>query len=112
MPGLIALLIGLVVGVLTGVLNGVLVTRLNLPPFIVTLGTFSIFTPSRCCTPAGRRSQLDPDAFLVWTGKTISIGSVSITWGVILMLLLYVVVGFALAQHRLGPTSVRHRRRP
>ena len=43
-PGPIGLLIGIFVGILTGVLNGVLVTRLNLPPFIVTLGTFSIFT--------------------------------------------------------------------
>ena len=29
---------------LAGCLNGLLVTRLNLPPFIVTLGTLSIFT--------------------------------------------------------------------
>ena len=29
---------------LCGLLNGLLVTRLNLPPFIVTLGTLSIFT--------------------------------------------------------------------
>ena len=73
-----------------------LVTRLNLPPFIVTLGTFSIFTAVSLLYAAGQTIALDPDALLVWTGKTISIGSVSITWGVILMLLLYVVVGFAL----------------
>ncbi len=95
-PGLIALLIGIGVGVLTGLLNGVLVTRLNLPPFIVTLGTFSIFTAVSLLYAAGQTIALDPDALLVWTGKTISVGSVSITWGVILMLLLYLVVGFAL----------------
>ena len=95
-PGPIALLIGIGVGLLTGLLNGVLVTRLNLPPFIVTLGTFSIFTAISLLYAAGQTIALDPDALLVWTGKTISIGSVSITWGVILMLLLYVVVGFAL----------------
>ena len=43
-PGPLAVLIALVVGALAGGLNGVLVTRLKLPPFIVTLGTLSIFT--------------------------------------------------------------------
>jgi fructose transport system permease protein len=95
-PGLIALLIGIAVGLLTGLINGALVTRLNLPPFIVTLGTFSIFTAVSLLYANGQTIALDPDALLVWTGKTISIGSVSVTWGVILMLLLYLVVGFAL----------------
>jgi fructose transport system permease protein len=95
-PGLIALLIGIAVGILTGVINGLLVTRLNLPPFIVTLGTFSIFTAVSLLYAAGQTIALDPDAFLVWTGKTLSVGDVSITWGVILMLVLYGVVSFAL----------------
>ena len=43
-PGLLALLIGIAVGTACGLLNGLLVTRLKLPPFIVTLGTLSIFT--------------------------------------------------------------------
>src|SRR6478735_120924 len=92
----ILLTAGIARGLLTGLLNGVLVTRLNLPPFIVTLGTFSIFTAVSLLYAAGQTIALGPDAFLVWTGKTISIGSVSITWGVILMLLLYAGVGFAL----------------
>ncbi len=96
MPGLLALIIGLAVGILTGVLNGVLVTRLNLPPFIVTLGTFSIFTAVSLLYAGGQTIALDPDALLVWTGKTISIGDVSVTWGVIMMLLLYAVVSFCL----------------
>src|SRR5687768_14198234 len=43
MPGLLALLLGLVAGTAMGALNGFLVTRIKLPPFIVTLGTLSIF---------------------------------------------------------------------
>ena len=101
-PGLIALLIGIAVAVLTGVLNGVLVTRVNLPPFIVTLGTFSIFTAVSLLYAAGQTIALGPDALLVWTGKTISLGSVSVTWGVILMLLLYAGVSFALSQTAWG----------
>jgi len=95
-PGFLALLIGLVVAVLTGLLNGFLVTRMNLPPFIVTLGTFSIFTAVSLLYAAGQTIALGPDALLVWTGKTLSVGSVSITWGVILMLLLYAMASFAL----------------
>ena len=43
-PGLIALLIGAAVALACQLLNGLLVTRVKLPPFIVTLGTLSIFT--------------------------------------------------------------------
>ena len=42
-PGLLALLIGFGVGTACGLLNGALVTRLRLPPFIVTLGTLNVF---------------------------------------------------------------------
>ena len=38
-----ALAMGLVVGTACGCINGLLVTRFRLPPFIVTLGTWSIF---------------------------------------------------------------------
>ena len=95
-PGPIALLIGIGVGILAGLVNGLLVTRLKLPPFIVTLGTFSIFTAISLLYAAGQTTALPEGSFLLWTGETLSIGSVSITWGVILMLLLYAVVGFAL----------------
>jgi fructose transport system permease protein len=101
-PGLIALLIGLVVALLTGLLNGFLVTKVNLPPFIVTLGTFSIFTAVSLLYANGQTIALDPDALLVWTAKTISIGSVSITWGVVLMLLLYAGMSFVLASTAWG----------
>ena len=42
-PVPIAFPLGLLVGLLCGALNGLLVTMLRLPPFIVTLGTWSIF---------------------------------------------------------------------
>ena len=38
----VAVLLALLVGTLCGWLNGILITRLRLPPFIVTLGTMSI----------------------------------------------------------------------
>lgn len=39
----IGTLVGIVTGTLCGLLNGAVVTRLSLPPFIVTLGSMSIF---------------------------------------------------------------------
>src|SRR5262249_35922844 len=43
LPGLLALLLGFTVGTACGFINGALVTRLKLPPFIVTLGTLNVF---------------------------------------------------------------------
>ena len=40
---IIGTLVGVVVGTFCGLLNGALVNSLNLPPFIVTLGTMSVF---------------------------------------------------------------------
>lgn len=40
--GMVAALAGIVVGGLCGLTNGLLVTRLNLPPFVATLGMFGI----------------------------------------------------------------------
>lgn len=42
MPTPIAILVGLGVGFLAGLINGLLITKINLPPFIATLGTLSI----------------------------------------------------------------------
>lgn len=42
-PIYLAFPMGLAAGMACGYLNGILVTRLKLPPFIVTLGTWSIF---------------------------------------------------------------------
>ncbi len=57
-PGGLALLIGIAVGTACGFLNGLLVTRLNLPPFIVTLGTLSIYHRDRSAVlRRGQRGQ-------------------------------------------------------
>jgi len=37
-----AIVAGIIVGILCGLVNGVLVTRINMPPFIATLGTMSV----------------------------------------------------------------------
>jgi len=77
-------------------LNGLLVTRIKLPPFIVTLGTLSVFTAVSLIYAKGQTVTLSPDSDLLWTGNSHAIGSLTVTNGVLLMLALYVVVAFAL----------------
>ena len=102
LPGVVALLLGLLTGLATGIINGLLVTRLNLPPFIVTLGTLSIFTALTLLLSNGATVQGDklPD-IITWTGSTFHLG-VDITFGVLLMLVLYVVISFVLGRTAWG----------
>jgi fructose transport system permease protein len=102
-PGGIAILIGISLAVAAGFLNGTLVTRLGLPPFIVTLGTLSIFTAIALLYSGGSSIQNNrlPDIINL-TGETFKIGGFSITVGVIMVLALYCIVGFALTQTAWG----------
>jgi fructose transport system permease protein len=102
-PGFLALLIGVAFGVLAGFINGVLVTRLNLPPFIVTLGTLSIFTAIALLYSGGQeigRRQLP--GILNWAGTRLQIGPFRITTGVIIVVLLALLMAFVLSQTRWG----------
>jgi fructose transport system permease protein len=98
----LALIIGGLVALAAGTINGLLVTRLRLPPFIVTLGTLSIFTAISLIYAAGQTITLDPNSFLAWTGKSFSIGNFHITVGVIFMLALYVIFAYTLRQTAWG----------
>jgi fructose transport system permease protein len=95
-PGVLALLIGVAIAVAAQFVNGFLVTRIKLPPFIVTLGMLSVFTAISLIYAQGQTIQLPPGAFLLWTGEIFSIGSLHLTYGVLLMILLYAVLSYAL----------------
>ena len=102
-PGVIALLLGIGVGALTGFINGVLVTRIKLPPFIVTLGTLSIYTSVglRYSNGASVYSTSMPH-LLSWTGNYVNIGPFQLTTGVLLMLALFAVSSYALSRTAWG----------
>jgi fructose transport system permease protein len=100
---IVALLLGLVIGLAAGALNGVLVTRLKLPPFIVTLGTLSIFTALTLLVSGGDTVQgNEMPAFASWTGDTFGLFGVQVAYGVVLMLALYIAVGVILANTAWG----------
>ncbi len=106
----------LVCMVFGGALNGGLVTVLRLPPFIVTLGTFTaILAGTRLL--AGSQTYRVPQGPLTFLGTSFRIGSFSTTYGVLAMLLVYLAMGgYALSQTAWGgntstPSAVTRRRR-
>lgn len=100
LPPWLALLLGLVTGAICGLINGVLVTRLKLPPFIVTLGTWSVFFALNLAYSRSETIRSQDIAatapLLQWTGKAFDVGGARITTGSILMLVMFVVAWYAL----------------
>lgn len=102
-PGELSLIIGLFVGLAAGALNGFLVTRLKLPPFIVTLGTLNIFIALTLLYSNGATVRgAEMPGILTATGLPIAVGDVRITVGVLVMLALYIVVAFILGRTAWG----------
>src|SRR3954447_24281243 len=102
-PGFPALIIGLILGTAMGAFNGWLVTRVNLPPFIVTLATLSIFFS---LTAVVSRSETirgsDMPSIMTATGNNaFRVAGFSLTWGTIIMLLLFAFF-YALGQTAWG----------
>ena len=102
-PGIVAILVGILFGTLCGFLNGFLVTRLRLPPFIVTLGTLSIFTAIGLLYSGGAsigRNQMP--TILNVMGFRFRLGPFNLTIGVVVVVILALVVAFALSQTAWG----------
>ena len=79
---------GVAVSTMAGLLNGLLVTRVKLPPFIVTLGTMNIaFAVTQLVSRAQTFTDLPP--LLTWLGTSVRVGSVPIAYGALGMLVLY-----------------------
>jgi fructose transport system permease protein len=98
--GGVALLIGIAVGAVTGFINGLLITRMKLPPFIATLGSWNVFFALNLWYSKSQtiRSQ-DIDAaapLLQWLGETINVFGARLTYGSLLMLALFFVIWYAL----------------
>ncbi|HSU10492.1 MAG TPA: ABC transporter permease [Pseudonocardia sp.] len=103
LPGPVALLLGFACGTAMGLLNGLLVTRMKLPPFIVTLGTLSIFFSLNSVVSKSEtvRGSDMPD-IMTWTGNTFGVGGFRITYGSIIMLLLFAFFFYALSRTAWG----------
>ena len=96
-----ALALTLLVCVVFGAVNGGLVTALRLPPFIVTLGTFTAIQAATRLLAGSETYRVEP-GLLTFLGTSFRIGSFSTTYGVVTMLLVYLVMWYALSQTAWG----------
>jgi fructose transport system permease protein len=105
-PVLIAFPLGLICGLFFGWLNGTLVTRMQMPPFIVTLGTLSIIGAlntfySRSETI--RTQDIEEKApFLQLMGVPFNIGSARIILASILLIVLAIIFWYVLNRTAYG----------
>ena len=105
-PTALAITGGICVTMLCGLINGLLVTRLKLPPFIVTLGTWRIFI-AIVYLYTGSQSIRSQDieatapALKFFGNKLESLNNIAgfnlnITYGVVLMILIFLVFWYML----------------
>jgi fructose transport system permease protein len=100
-PPLIAILLGVATCAAIGFLNGGLVVGLALPPFIVTLGTFSIcLALTHIYSKDETISQL-PTA-MTKLGESFKIGDTAVTYGSLVTLALFAFIWFVLTQTTWG----------
>ncbi len=99
-PAPMAVICGLAIGTAIGGLNGWLVSKVKLPPFIVTLGMWQIVLAANYLYSANetiRAQDIEAEApFLQFLGNTLKIGGATFTFGVILMLILVLTLAYAL----------------
>jgi fructose transport system permease protein len=98
---LLAIGLGILACIGFGLLNGSLVTGIRLPAFIVTLGTLNIaFALTHVYSNDETYSDLPSQ--LLFFGKTFTVRNTDITYGVVLMFVLFGIAWFALTQTAWG----------
>jgi len=101
LPAPLAVLCGVGVTTLFGLVNGLLVTKVKLPPFIVTLGTLNIaFAITQLYSNSQTVTDLPPS--MTALGNTFGIGGTEVSWGTVLMLGLYGLAWFVLRETASG----------
>jgi fructose transport system permease protein len=100
LPSFVGLGAGMLLGLACGAFNGFLVARIKLPPFIVTLGTWQIYSAANFIYAANEtiRSQ-DVDAqapILHFFGNKLEFGQANFTFAVFLMILIAVLLWYVL----------------
>jgi fructose transport system permease protein len=100
-PVIFAVVIGILVGGVMGLINGLLVTKMRLPPFIVTLGTLSIFESIKLWysqSESIRNVDIEANASgLLFFGTTINFGGgANISYGGITLIIFAAVLWYVL----------------
>jgi fructose transport system permease protein len=100
-PPVLAIILGIITCMIIGFVNGGLVVGLRLPPFIVTLGTFSICL---ALTHIYSKDETISNLPSVMTklGESFKIGGTAVTYGSLVTLALFALVWFVLTQTTWG----------
>ena len=93
----LAILAGFLTTMFFGFLNSQIITRLRVPPFIATLGMLGIVTALNQ-TYSGSQTINNLPPALTALGNTFKIGGTAITYGTVLMLVLYLIAWFVLSE--------------
>ena len=105
-PAPISILCGFGVGAFCGAISGFLVSRVKLPPFIVTLGMWQIVLAANFLYSANetiRSQDIEAQApLLQFFGNSIRVGGAVFTYGVIVMVALVLVLNYVLTQTAWG----------
>jgi fructose transport system permease protein len=100
MPPAVAVAAGLAIGTGIGAISGWLVSRVKLPPFIVTLGMWQIVLAANYLYSRNEtiRSQdiRDEAALLQFMGLRFELGGAIVTMGVVTMVLMVIVLAYML----------------
>jgi fructose transport system permease protein len=97
----LAIVCGLLACMAFGLVNGLLVTRIKLPPFIVTLGTMNIaFAITQLYS--GAQTITDLPTEMTFFGNAVAIGSAAVNYGTVFMLLMYALVWWGLRDTQPG----------
>ena len=102
-PGVLALVLGVLVTVGIGLVVGSLVTKVKLPPFIVTLGFFTMLTAGDKLVAGGQAVPVTEHGALTWLGtQRYLFGGIPVTYGMTVALLMYLGVWYALTRTAWG----------
>ncbi|MEU7898320.1 ABC transporter permease [Nonomuraea sp. NPDC049152] len=101
MPPLLAIAAGLAVCALFGLINGMLVTRISLPPFIVTLGMLNVVFALTHIYSQDQTVTGLPDE-LTFLGQTFQLGGTRVTYGSVLTIALFLLFAYLLGQTAWG----------
>lgn len=99
-PVILAIAFGIALGGMMGAVNGLLVTLMRLPPFIVTLGTLSVFEALKLWyskSESVRNVDIEANApGLLVFGKGFNISGASVSYGGITLILLAALLWYVL----------------
>jgi fructose transport system permease protein len=99
-PVPIAIGVAVFFGALMGWINGFLVAKIKLPPFIVTLGTLSVFSALKLWYSHSASIRnfdiVEKAPSLLWFGTDIKFMGATVTYGVVSLIVLAVILWYAL----------------